>query len=72
MSDSDKRGVAHLHPRLMPKRWYSAALPFVAILSPSYFGDYGDYAWFVLPDHNSFGRLDLRDLVDSLDNEGEE
>jgi hypothetical protein len=27
--------------------------------------------YFILPDHNTFGLMDLRDLVDNLDNEGD-
>jgi hypothetical protein len=47
----------------MPKRWYGVAFQFQLLF---------ENATFILPDHNTFGLMDLRDLVDNMDNEGDE
>ncbi len=63
MTDSNQRGKAHRHARVMPARkrmdetLRSLRVPEVE---------------FILPDNNTFGHLDLRSLVDDFDNSGDE
>jgi hypothetical protein len=70
MPDTNQKGKAHRHPRPMPEYRF---LPARArqwdqvYRSPSV-----PDVEFILPDNNTFGLLDLRDLVDSIGNEGEE
>ena len=63
MTDSNQKGVAHRHPRPMPSRRRMDELlrsPIVPKIE------------FILPDHNTFGHLDLRWLVDDFDNSGDD
>ncbi len=51
MTDTNQKGVAHRHPRPMPSRRRMDEL----LRSPTV-----PKIEFILPDHNTFGHLDLR------------
>ncbi len=58
MTDSNQRGKAHRHARVMPARRRmdeTLRSPVVPQIE------------FILPDHNTFGHLDLRSLVDDFE-----
>lgn len=64
LTDSNQRGVAHRHPRPMPNRKRFDESLKNDIKPPE--------VQFILPDNNTFGHLDLRSLVDDMDNAGDD
>ena len=65
MPDTNQRGKAHRHPRVMPSRKRFDELTLWAQVKAT-------EKEFILPDNNTFGHLDLRSLVDEIGNEGED
>ena len=62
MTDSNQKGVAHRHGRVMPTRRRMDE----TLRKPTV-----PQVEFILPDNNTFGHLDLRSLVDDM-NDGDE
>ncbi len=58
MTDSNQKGVAHRHARVMPARKRMDE----TLRSPRV-----PEKEFILPDNNTFGHLDLRSLVDDFE-----
>jgi hypothetical protein len=70
LPDSNQKGVAHRHPRPMPENRFlpKRKKAFDPMLSSPTVPE----REFILPDNETFGHLDLRWLVDEIDNSGDE